>query len=356
MIESIIILLLPLAAYSGWWVAMRREARALRQNKARASYFAGLNSLLNGRSDTALEIFSNFPVLDSSTVEIQLTLGTLLRNRGQLDRALHLHGQLYDRTDLNGEQRRLTTLELAADYHQAGMYVQAQELYELLLPTDFHREEVRQALTQIYERMAQWQKAIDLNVASRENLAHYYCCLAEEQPERHEELLAQALKMDSQCLRAHLLRAERLLAQGFHLEALSTYQSLAQLDVDLLPELLAPLANCYGALERLADFHRWLLSQEERQRRPSLTLAVLPHLPGPEARRLLQERFDQSASPFLLSEQLWQDLPAVAQKIAPQRSYRCDECGFRHHSLIWHCPACSRWSSFRPLLEIKFRQ
>ena len=47
---------------------------------------------------------------------------------------------------------------------------------------------------------------------------------------------------------------------------------------------------------------------------------------------------------------------AVAQKIAPQRSYRCDECGFRHHSLIWHCPACSRWSSFRPLLEIKFRQ
>ena len=164
MIESIIILLLPLAAWSGWRVAMKKEARALRENKARASYFEGLNFLLNDQSDRALDTFLKLPALDQQAVDIQLILGSLLRKRGELDRA-HL--------DL--AQRRQLIYELAEDYDQAGMYVQAEELYETLLPTDHRREEVKVALARIYERMAQWQKAIDLAVAPPASLAHYYC-------------------------------------------------------------------------------------------------------------------------------------------------------------------------------------
>jgi tetratricopeptide repeat protein len=33
--------------------------------------------------------------------------------------------------------------------------------------------------------------------------------------------------------------------------------------------------------------------------------------------------------------------------------YQCNECGFRQQNLIWHCPACFAWSSFRPMLELK---
>ena len=358
MIESIIILLLPLAAWSGWRVAMKKEARALRENKARASYFEGLNFLLNDQSDRALDTFLKLPALDQQAVDIQLILGSLLRKRGELDRALHLHRQLYEQAHLDLAQRRQLIYELAEDYDQAGMYVQAEELYETLLPTDHRREEVKVALARIYERMAQWQKAIDLAVAPPASLAHYYCCLAEERPAETLALLRQALAMDYGCQRAHWLRADYLLRQENHLDSLSAFQGLVELNPSLLPELLEPLGRCYEALQREEEFRRWLLAQEAQQQSPRLTLALLPLLPAETAAALLAERFAARASPFLLGAVLG-DQPqwaAVAAKIQPQTSFRCDECGFRHRGRRWHCPACNAWSSFRPLFEIKLSQ
>ena len=133
MADWLIILLLPLAAWSGWWLAMRKEARDLRADKTRAAYFEGVGFLLNDQTDRAVDVFIHMADLDQQMLENQLTLGSLFRKRGELDRALHLHQQLRNHSQLTEAQQRAVDYELAEDYAAAGMYSQAQALFETLL-------------------------------------------------------------------------------------------------------------------------------------------------------------------------------------------------------------------------------
>ena len=33
-----------------------------------------------------------------------------------------------------------------------------------------------------------------------------------------------------------------------------------------------------------------------------------------------------------------------------QSSYRCNNCGFGGHTLMWQCPSCRTWGSIKPIL------
>ena len=54
--------------------------------------------------------------------ELQLSLGTVFRRRGEVDQALALHKALSERTDIAPDQRDAAYLELAEDYQQAASW------------------------------------------------------------------------------------------------------------------------------------------------------------------------------------------------------------------------------------------
>ena len=260
MADWLIILLLPCAAWSGWWLAMRKEARDLRADKTRAAYFEGVGFLLNDQTDRAVDVFIHMADLDQQMLDNQLTLGSLFRKRGELDRALHLHQQLRNHSQLSDAQRMAVDYELAEDYAAAGMYNQAQALFEQLLAEQYREAEVMPALAHLYERTKQWQAALELSAAWQAKgygargteISHYYCELAQQAGDDATvaHYLQQALAADRDCVRANRMRGQLLLRQGEYVNAIHALQSIGETSAALLPDVLPDIAAAYQGSER----------------------------------------------------------------------------------------------------------
>lgn len=90
---SLLFLLLPVAALSGWWTGRRAALRSggRRMTRLSSSYFRGLNYLLNEQPDKAIEVFLQIADIDRDTVETHFALGNLFRRRGEVERAIRIH-------------------------------------------------------------------------------------------------------------------------------------------------------------------------------------------------------------------------------------------------------------------------
>src|SRR3970282_1412599 len=99
------------------WAAARIDIRQLvRESRALPrSYFKGLNFLLNEQPDKAIEAFIEVVRIDPETIELHFALGSLFRRRGETERAIRMHKNLLDRTDVGDEQRLQALFELRQD-------------------------------------------------------------------------------------------------------------------------------------------------------------------------------------------------------------------------------------------------
>ena len=125
-------LLLPVAAASGWWLAKRDERRKQEesvQGLLYPDYFKGLNYLINEQPDKAIEVFVKMLEVDTETVETHFALGSLFRRRGEVDRAIRIHQNLIARPTLTPEQCNQALLELGEDYLRAGWFDRAESLF-----------------------------------------------------------------------------------------------------------------------------------------------------------------------------------------------------------------------------------
>ena len=113
-----LILLLPLAAGSGWYFGHRKVVQAVNHEASSlpSAYFRGLNFLLNEQHDKALDVLVGALESHGDTVDVQLALGTLFRRRGELDRATTVHQNLVAREGLESSYRLQALFELAQDY------------------------------------------------------------------------------------------------------------------------------------------------------------------------------------------------------------------------------------------------
>ena len=106
--------LLPIAAASGWWMA--RYGAIKEKNRSRAmlnsAYGQGLNYLLNEQTDKASEVLIRMVEVDPDTVELHLALGSLFRQRGEVDRAIAVHQNIIDRSRLSKALHNQASLEL----------------------------------------------------------------------------------------------------------------------------------------------------------------------------------------------------------------------------------------------------
>src|SRR5438477_110128 len=104
------------------WIAARIDIRQIvtESRTLPRSYFKGLNFLLNEQPDKAIEAFIEVVKVDPETIELHFALGSLFRRRGEYDRAIRMHQNLLERSDLTEEQRLTALTELGEDYLKAG--------------------------------------------------------------------------------------------------------------------------------------------------------------------------------------------------------------------------------------------
>lgn len=386
--ESIwaLLLLLPVAAASGWYVRGRRVDTADdADTPLHVDYLRGIHHLVNDDSDRAIEAFVRALDVDNDTVETHLALGKLFRRQGEVDRALRIHENLVARPNLSASNRNLARYELARDYLRAGVLDRAENLFRDLVEQNLFLDRAMSGLITIYEQERDWPRAIEITrrlekargYSLRPVIAQYYCELAEQAREggardTMRQYLKRARAAYKDCVRASLLRGA--LAESDHdlRLAIRIYRQVMKQDAEFISEVIVPLYRCYDGLHDLCGFGVYL------QEVMAVTDSVQPHI---AYARLLHEqqktdegiahlsRYLQQQSNWIGFNQLLNltrarthggltgPLDSLRQSldriIERQAIYHCGHCGFSGRYLHWQCPSCRQWNSMVPVRDIQ---
>ena len=371
------------------WLAARVDIKQLLSESRRLprSYFKGLNFLLNEQPDKAIEAFIEVVKVDPETVELHFALGSLFRRRGETERAIRMHQNLLERSDLGEEQRLHAMAELGEDYLKAGLLDRAEEIF-LKLRTPPHRAGALKSLIEIYQQEKDWMKAAEVarelekesGQSFQKEIANYYCELAvseatHSRPDGAKRHLESALAEHRKCVRANIILGDVLAASGDHRGAIEAWKRIEQQN----PEYLALVA------QRLLESHRALglagegltLLRGYLSSFPSLDLLDVAFqstldLEGADAAyRLVKDELRRSQTLLgldkLLEAQLLvtpverrSDLEAVRNLVHSHTRrlarYLCENCGFKARQFYWHCPACGGWETYPPRRTEEFEQ
>ncbi|WOJ94866.1 lipopolysaccharide assembly protein LapB [Congregibacter variabilis] len=394
--EALVFLLLFAAVACGWWLG-RRSLSGVSDSASGppSQYYRGLNYLLDGRPDGAVDQFISALEVNSETLETHIALGNVLRRRGEVDRAIRIHQNLLARPNLPRSQMHIAHLELARDYISAGLLDRAETLLlDLVAESDEQRDVSRQYLVEIYRSESEWQRAIDEAQALLPKrsllrgeppssqlsgqpmaiqLAHFYCEFAVEQAqegklEEARRLLQNALQSDPACARASLELGRFEGAAGNHRLAIDALTRVVEEHAEFLPEAIPALRECYAALGEEQALSTYLRRCLDEHPSTPLMIAVADDIHRDEgnaaAHKFLAERLAQGPSLrgllrlIRIQQEEKQGVPGdslsmlsilLHRLIEVRPAYRCDHCGFSARHLLWFCPGCKYWGTFRTI-------
>ena len=384
-------LALIVALIIGFWQGKRHASRRERvlANSPNHQYFQGLNFLLNEQPDAAIESFIKALEVNSETLETHLALGKLLRNRGEVDKAIRIHQNLLARPGLTRDQSQQAQYELATDFAKAGLLDRAEGLLKTLVKEggDFQLLGL-QRLLEVYQDEKEWEqglKILQLLSGSRFSKsyeqwaairAHFCCELAETaigtvNHSAARQWLKQALIYDKQSVRASLLLGRLDIAMGNTQRGVQQLRKIAEQNLDYLPEALPYLLEGYRELGDLKKYSLFL-AEAYQQNASSVVMAELTDM-------IAKQEGERAAVEFIAQEvkvnpsgmglhklldyylrfadgKTQEHLSAL--KLVMERvisrcpSYQCQSCGFKGQRLHWLCPSCKQWGVVKPVKNI----
>lgn len=376
-------LLLPAAAWSGWWVAKRQQGMSAPVSHAFSrEYVLGLNYLLNEQPDKAVDLFIKLLEVDSETVETHLALGSLFRRRGEVDRAIRIHQNVIARPQLDAFQRKEALMALGQDYMSAGVFDRAERIFLEVVALGGDREtQSLRGLLAIYQQEKAWDKALDvikkLEISTGSSMhsqaAHYFCEMAalafkNKNYETAATLLKQALSTDKQSVRASLMIAELERIQGRYKQAIRALKHIPLQDAEFVNEMVEPLVLAYRELDLMDECIDYLEDMVMTYPRTSIIFVIGDYLSREKSvdvamdfvsshlnrhpsirglNRLIQWHLDSAHGK--VRDQL-QMLYAITRTFLEKKPiYRCGHCGFGGKLLHWHCPSCKQWGRTKPI-------
>jgi len=373
------LLLLPAFFSLGWLAARVDMGTVLKQaRQVPIGFFRGLDALVEDQTDIAAQALAEVARQQQSSLELQLTLGKLYRKRGENDRAIHLHQQLLDSSDLPAEHRDSMRFELAQDFRKAGLVDRAEELLLKLLDGNMGLA-ARQQLLDIYQQDRDWQKAITTACELRNDahsfqheVAQFYCELAQGElyksnHARARELVQLGFAANRKCVRASLILGDIEFAEGHYEEAIQAWQGIEKQNFEYLTMAAERLFDAYEKLGRPAEGIALLRGYRTTFPQLDMTDLVYQKICTYEGedralesvREAVQARPSLSGVYRLIEAQMMTMPPesrmdaelartVVAKHAQRLALHRCKCCNFRARAFFWHCPACGEWESFTP--------
>ncbi len=370
----------------GWWMGRRERVKST--DTAGANYYEGLNYLLNEEPDRAVATFIEDLEVNKDTLETHLALGSLLRRRGELEKAVVVHENILTQDNLEKETICNVQLELAQDYLLAGLLDRAEDLLLRLSQEKGHiRQQSLKLMLEIYEREKEWHRAVEIGelLAVGEDtekyeqaISHYYCEIAQEllKLERIDEArqaISDAIGHDANNARVSLVQGQLEFAEGCYPEAIRCLKRIKDQDPIYVPESLDLLADAY----RLGN-----LPEEELQAYLSECLEIVPSISIVlhQAEYLRRQHGDEAVAKFIanhlkqnptirgltqlidlhmdnahgVSKQNLSILRSFAEAlVADKPAYRCKSCGFDGRKMRWHCPSCKSWGTIEPIFGLE---
>jgi lipopolysaccharide assembly protein B len=384
LVAVLIALLIGLAAGKAWERYKLVEGRWIDRRRVRQSphFILGLNYLVAGQVDLAIDELEKAARLDPGALELRLVLGNLYREKGQVGRAIQEHQALLQRPRLNRLEHANVQLCLGLDYRRGGFVDRAVAAFTDVLKLDPENEAALVNLEKLQEDQHQWQEAY----VTRTRLAQI--AGPPDQPKSQSilaflenELGLQALKdgqldeaakrfeaaidLDPSVVPAHVHLGDVKLRQGDLAGAMAIWERSIDVSPDRAYLSLGRLEQAYadtGASHRFVELCRKLTAAAPREWRARVALAR--HLTGlgqpSRALELLFEALEHNPHALAIHQAIWNtlsilDLPRllVAKYIEITREsvfyldpHVCVRCRYRSTELLWQCPHCHEWNTF----------
>ena len=351
------------------WVRVQRRRAA----PPLAPYTQALSALIGGDRVEALRRLKEAVQLDSENLDAYIRLGDLLRESGQVQKALAVHRDLTVRPRLQEADRVRILESLTRDYLAADRFEEAGQSAERLRHVDRENRFASRALQQVAEALSDWPRALQVveertrqEGRDKASLAHYRGFVGAEElaagrMKEARQHFEEALKLDPACLLAELALGDMEEAEGRMDRAVEHWRSVALkapqhagLVFDRLERAFFELGN-FG---EVMSFYRELLDRSPREASvPALlALAEIHRRKGdlaeaetfiqealevdPEhlrARRLLAKLALDRHDPHAALSQVDRLLSSQERGEGPGD---CRHCGRPLERPLWRCPHC----------------
>jgi lipopolysaccharide biosynthesis regulator YciM len=381
-VQEIFFLLLPVAAFYGWYMGVRsvHQKKQTKENKLSRDYVKGLNFLLSDQPDKAVDHFIALLEVDNETIETHLALGNLFRQRGEVERSIRIHQNLIARPSLTREQRDLALLQLGKDFYQAGLFDRSEEIFVQLKQSPEYKLVALENLLSIYQQLKEWKDAVSVTEALNKiakgkakprTLSYLYCSLAlETEDEKHQvKLYKKALDIFPGCVKASLALSDFYQRHEQLDKALAVLMKIPEVDIDFSEVILDKLLLLHqqlGREEELMTYLYRIIGLGAGASSVILLSKLIAELRSVEKAQtfMLQELrrnptmkgFNQLMSYHLTLSESESEVESlsflqklVAEQIKLRPHYRCQKCGYSSNKLFWLCPSCKSWGRIKPI-------
>ena len=361
------------------WAAARRRGDSRDRPPYRVSphYTQGLHYVAAGQRELAISELGKVAREDPEALEVLQILGNLLRETGQVEKAIQVHQGLLARADLTRAERSYALASLGTDFRMAGFLDRATRTFEEVLEVDPKSIHALVGMQKLHEDQRQWKEAYTVQTRlSRLRktddslvLGHLQAEMGREaleagRMEAAEKAFRTALSLDRRVFPAHLgladCQAGRDPRQAAAIleDAVQTAPERAYLAFDRLARAYADS----GEPSRFVSLCEQTIRRDPRDWRARLALAR--HL-GREGRHeeafgLLLRAVEANPQVLLPHLEMWRTLRAmgldgevvdryiaVAEESAFYRDpHVCTACRYRADDMLWRCPHCHEWNTF----------
>jgi lipopolysaccharide biosynthesis regulator YciM len=382
LLAVLLALLLGLVTGKAWERYKLRDGRWIDRRRLRETphYMLGLNFLVDNQVDQAVDELTRAASTESDALEIQMILGNLYRQKGQVGRAITVHQGLLQRADLRPIEHAHVLLCLGLDYKHGGFIDRALETFQEVVRLDPKNRYAFVNLQKLYEDQHQWAEA----AAVRENIA-----LIDSKPEENNQILGFlrnevgerlmnggddraaarsfeiAIDIDARTAPAYLNLGDTRERMGQTAAAVDAWERFVRTLPDRAYLALDRLERAYhraGTPHRFAELCERLIDRNPQDWRTRLALSR--HLAAAGRHRkafaLLSAALPHNPHGLAIHQEVWKVLLALDLDPALVQAYMeltrsavfyldphvCMHCRYRSTELLWQCPQCHEWNTF----------
>jgi len=383
LLATLLALLVGIFSGKAWERYKLRDGRWLDRRRLRDTphYMLGLHFLVAGRIDDAIDELTKTATTEPDALEVQMILGNLFREKGQVTRAINTHQALLQRAGLRPVEHAHILLCLGLDFRRGGFVDRAAEAFREVLTLDPVNRHALVNLQKLHEDQHQWEEAAaarrqiaQIDGAPRPSNVAILAFLENEIGAAHMKAGAdtqaiqafeRALDIDSHATPAHLNLGDVWHRRGEIARAISAWETLATAVPERAHLVFDRLEGAYrdtGEPERFPAFCRALVAAHPQDWRARLALARHALAGGRcgAAFEHLMEALPHQPHGMSVHQEVWQVLAAadfdrelVGRYVALARAavfyldpHICTRCRYRSTELLWQCPQCHEWNTF----------
>ncbi len=351
-----------------------------RNNKpieSRTTYIEGLNALLVGDYDQALQKLRETVKVNTDFIDAYVKIGDIVRKQGHPDHAVKVHKDLLVRPNLTQTQRLTVLKSLVLDYHENKQYNQALVICDEIFSIDKKNEWCGNQQLNLYEKIGDWQNAFDVfrknSSLPKEEKATRLACYKVELGKQFVELnrerdarlcFREAMKLDENCVAAYLELADSYIRVNREQDSLPVLKKLVQKNPDNADLAFLRLKQVLFEMGTFGDIEKIyidLLKSNPDVVEAHLGLAEIYEKKGQlinavdackKALTVNPSRLDAKLQLVRYQSKLGRDDIAaeiaseLAEELLAQQSlYICQTCDYKSSNYFWHCPQCSNWNT-----------